>query len=206
MTRRTFAVDISGHSFQAAANSIERKNRLVMKLRIHQAGPEDAEMVALLGRLTFAETFGYLFTDHAADLRVYLDQTFGVSKIRDSLVKAGNAYWIGLTDGLSVSYAKLKFPSPSRLLDGPDVGQLQKIYVLREFLGHGIGKPMLDAVLEGARNLQVGRIWLDVLKENQRAIRFYEREGFTYLGEDHYTIGAQTFAFHLMMRDLAGVG
>jgi ribosomal protein S18 acetylase RimI-like enzyme len=131
-------------------------------------------------------------------LRSYLDHTFGVEKIRRRLKRNRNAYWIALVDQLPVGYAKLKLSSPTSLLALPIVAQLQKIYVLKEFLGQGIGRPLLEAVMEHAAAEKVDALWLDVLKENERAIRFYERHGFTALGDDIYTIGAQTFRFHLM--------
>jgi ribosomal protein S18 acetylase RimI-like enzyme len=169
-----------------------------MELQIRPASPEDAEVVALLGRITFFETFGHLFLDHAGDLRTYLDHTFAVAKIRGSLGDPDNRYWLSLLNGLPVGYAKLKFPSPTVLLpeDGP--AQLQKIYVLREFLAQGIGKVLLSVAVDNAAKRGLNTVWLDVLKQNSRAIRFYEREGFAPLGDDTYTIGAQTFEFHLM--------
>ena len=173
-----------------------------MDIKIQKAAPEDAEVIALLGRITFTETFGYLFEEHPGDLRAYLDRTFAVAKIRRSLEQPDNTYWLSFVAGLPVGYAKLKHPSPTRLLVEPNVAQLQKIYVLREFLGQGIGKPLLEAVLEHSASQKPNGVWLDVLKQNSRAIRFYERHGFGALGDDEYTIGAQTFVFHLMaLRD-----
>ncbi len=176
-----------------------------MDLHIRHATPDDAEIVSLLGRITFTETFGHLFSNHAGDLRVYLDRTFAVSKIRDSIGEADNRYWLSLLDGLPIGYAKLKFPSPSPLLPGQNPAQLQKIYVLREFLALGIGKALLGAVLHHAAQRGLHTLWLDVLKQNARAIHFYEKQGFVPLGDDTYTIGAQTFQFHLMaFRGVAG--
>ena len=169
-----------------------------MNLHIRTATPDDAATVALLGRITFAETFGHLFLNHAADLRSYLDRTFAVAKIRNSLGEPDNRYWLSLLDGLPVGYAKLKYPSPTPLLPKEDPAQLQKIYVLREFLAQGIGKVLLSAMLTDAVRRGLNTLWLDVLKQNTRAIRFYEREDFVPLGDDTYTIGAQTFEFHLM--------
>jgi ribosomal protein S18 acetylase RimI-like enzyme len=174
------------------------ENPRVMELQIRPANPSDSEIVALLGRITFVETFGHLFVHHAADLSAYLDHTFAVAKIRNSLGESDNRYWLALRDGLPVAYAKLKYPSPTALLPGEDPAQLQKVYVLRELLDLGIGKVLLAAVLDDATRRGLGTIWLDVLKQNGRAIRFYERQGFLPLGDDTYTIGAQTFEFHLM--------
>jgi ribosomal protein S18 acetylase RimI-like enzyme len=169
-----------------------------MTLQIRRAQPADAEVVSLLGRITFAETFGPLFADYAADLRSYLDRTFNVVKIRNSLAETDNRYWLASLDGLPVAYAKVKYPSPTPQLPGNDPAQLQKIYVLREFLSEGTGRTLFAAVLEdsAARGLNV--LWLDVLKQNSRAITFYEHKGFKAIGEDTYTIGAQKFRFHLM--------
>jgi diamine N-acetyltransferase len=174
-------------------------------LQIRIAGPEDAEFVALLARITFAETFGYLFEQHKDDLRAYLDRTFAVDKIRRSLGHPVNRYWLGFLTGLPVSFAKLKYPSPIPMAQTGNVAQLQKIYVLREFVGEGVGKPLIDAVLKDAASRRVDTVWLDVLKQNARAIRFYERRGFRMLGEDTYAIGAQTFAFHLMALSGSGI-
>ena len=175
-----------------------------MDMQIRKAQLADAEVVALLGRITFRETFGYLFVDHASDLRAYLEHTFAVAKIRHSIEQPQNTYWLALIDRLPVAYAKFKFPSPAALLPAASVAQLQKIYVLKEFLGQGIGKPLLESVLEYVSSLKIDNLWLDVLKENSRAIRFYERHGFKVLGDETYTIGAQTFTFHLMaLQELA---
>jgi hypothetical protein len=40
-------------------------------------------------------------------------------------------------DNLPVGYAKLKLHSPTAQFGRPDVAQLQKIYVLQDFLGWG---------------------------------------------------------------------
>ena len=168
-----------------------------MELQIRPAQPADAAVVALLGRITFAETFGHLFVDHETDLTQYLDGVFGVAKIERSLDKASNAYWLAALDRLPVGYAKLKIGSAPPGGRQKDADQLQKIYVLRSFLGHGVGAALMQPIIGEARQ-RASFLWLDVLRENARAIEFYRRFGFRALGEDTYAIGAQTFRFHLM--------
>ncbi|MBY5461794.1 GNAT family N-acetyltransferase [Rhizobium leguminosarum] len=74
------------------------------------------------------------------------------------------------------------------------LAQLQKIYVLRDFLAQRLGAPLLKASLERAASVRASAIWLAVLRENQRAIRFYLRHDFERLGLAPFTTGAQTFS------------
>ena len=95
-----------------------------MTAEIRRTKPEDAVIVALLGRITFVETFGYLFRGCSQELRAYLDSTFSVGKIGTSLGKPENAYWLALRDRLPVGYAKLKHPSAPVGRAGNDAAQL----------------------------------------------------------------------------------
>ena len=173
-----------------------------MTMQIRRAQAADATVVALLGRITFAETFGYLFQAHSADLHAYLDRTFDVTKIEGSLGKAENIYWLAFRDRLPVGYAKLKCASPPPGQPTLPATQLQKIYVLQAFLGQRIGRDLLAAVTREATG-RAPLLWLDVLRENARAIDFYGRHGFVSIGQDTYTIGAQRFLFQLMARQVS---
>lgn len=173
-----------------------------MERTVRRASIADAGDIALLGRTTFKETFGHLFHDHADDLRTYLCSTFGPAKLEASLGKRENVYWIAEQDAVPVGYAKLKHPSPLPGDQQHAACQLQKIYVLADRIGQGIGRALLDAVVSHAAALAPA-LWLDVLQENERAIAFYARFGFGPAGDDIYTIGAQQFRFHLMARRFA---
>jgi hypothetical protein len=84
-----------------------------MSAQIRRAASGDGPIAAFLGRITFAETFGYLFRNYFEnDLRAYLDATFDVAKMERSLAKPENAYWLALWAGLPVGYAKLKHRFP----------------------------------------------------------------------------------------------
>lgn len=170
-------------------------------MNIRRAQIEHAEFIALLGRVTFTETFGHLFAD-PNDLLTYLDQTFGVQKIRRSLGKENNVFWIALDDDLPVGYAKLKLNSPSSFMDEDSICQLQKIYVLKDFLAKKIGRALQDQLFNHAKEKGFDKIWLSVLKSNKRAIRFYEKNDFVFIGNHSFEIGKEKFDFQAMAKDL----
>ena len=166
---------------------------------IRRAAPGDAEVIALLGRITFGETFGHLFHD-PTDLLEYYNQTFSVSKISNSLKKENNLYWLALADKLPVGYAKLKLNSPTPFLDDKNICQLQKIYVLKDFLSLKIGLGLQEELIGTARETGSNYIWLSVLKENKRAVNFYLKNGFDEIGDHGFSIGKEDFEFMAMAR------
>jgi GNAT superfamily N-acetyltransferase len=64
--------------------------------------------------------------------------------------------------------------------DGNDGGdaELYVIYVLPGHWSRGVGRPLMDRVIEDARTAGYARLGLWVLEGNGRARRFYERYGF----------------------------
>ncbi len=166
-----------------------------MSSTVRRAGVEDAAIVALLGRLTFRETFSSLFVNRENELHQYLDRTFNTAKIAASLAKPENRYWTVDVDGLPVGYAKLKFPSVNRGLGASAPAQLQKIYVLAEFISQKSGSALMDAMAAEATRLGIDGVWLNVLASNRRAIAFYERQGWTRAGKAAFAIGSQSFHF-----------
>lgn len=170
-------------------------------LNIRLATKSDAPMIALLGRITFNETFGHLFTDKN-DLLVYHQRTFSVSKMESSLQKEANVFWVAFYDKLPVGYAKLKLDSHSPFLSSNKTCQLQKIYVLKDFLSKKIGLELQTALIDEARNRDFDTIWLSVLNTNTRAIAFYKKNDFAPIGTHDFQIGKEIFGFSAMAKKL----
>ena len=171
----------------------------MQQLIIRKATLEDAEYISLLARVTFTETFGRYFRDNQ-DLLDYYENTFSVAKMRASLTKANNVFWIAFFDELPVGYAKLKKFSKSEFIDSNSVSQLQKIYVLKDFLSKKIGHELQKEMFLEVTKLGNQFLWLSVLKSNERAILFYNKNGFEKIGEHTFKIGQETFDFIAMKK------
>ena len=170
-------------------------------VEVKEAGINDAEWIAVLGRVTFRETFGHLFRD-PNDLLNYLERTFSKDKISKSLGKEDNVFFIIQYNGLPAGYAKVKLNSPSPFILNEKIAQLQKIYILKDYLGLGLGKELQANVLELTKRLAYKEIWLSVLKENEKAIRFYLKTGYRKIGEHPFSIGQEDFNFLVLARPL----
>jgi len=60
----------------------------------------------------------------------------------------------------------------------PDWGEIVSIYLLPEYFGKGYGAKLLETALLDLKKAGYYNIYLWVLKENQRARRFYEKNKF----------------------------
>ncbi len=170
-------------------------------ITIRKAKALDADTISFLGKTTFSETFGHLFRD-PKDLTDYLQRTFSKEKIEKSLQNTNNAFWLAFEDATPVGYAKLKLREDRDSIGLQNASQLQKIYVLKEHLSKRIGLKLQEEMLIEAKDFGSNIIWLSVLKENERAIGFYLKNGFDITGEHDFQIGKELFHFHIMTKAL----
>jgi len=170
-------------------------------ISIRLAEESDAEFIALLGRITFTESFGDLFRDKN-DLLEYYERTFSVQKIRNGIKDPKNIFWIATINDLPVGYAKLKLDSRSEFIESESICQLQKIYVLKDFLSMKIGLQLQNELLDKAKELGFNKVWLSVYVDNQRAINFYLKNDFKHIGDHKFVIGQEEFDFIAMVKQL----
>jgi GNAT superfamily N-acetyltransferase len=83
------------------------------------------------------------------------------------------------------------FASYSSLPD-PGVYKLQKLYVLPDLHGKGLGKALLDFVTEEVQQQGAKILRLNMNRDN-KAKTFYERNGFKIVGEEDIDIGNNYF-------------
>jgi len=171
-------------------------------MEIRKALPSDAHYISLLGKITFADTFRHYFRK-PEELKHYLSITFAEEKIAKSIAKENNTYWLAIIDGLAVGYAKLKKDSAFKGLKVKRPAQLQKIYILRNFHGAGVGKALLDAAVKEATASDSDGLWLSVLESNEKAKGFYEKAKFSPAGNHTFSIGSEEFYFSVMHLPLA---
>ncbi len=84
--------------------------------------------------------------------------------------------------------------------EAPNVGEIFALYILSDCYGTGVGKALMDAALEKLSAYPAVCLW--VLKDNRRAIRFYEKCGFVPDGAEQYSAAVK--ATEIRMARAAG--
>lgn len=170
-------------------------------LGIRPATPADLAAVQRLGLVTYRTHFTYLW-QHPEEMEEFLAGDFSDEALGRSLADARSGWLLALEHERPVGYAKLNFDQPVPHSTRPGC-ELQKIYFLEECVGRGYGSRLLEQVMRTASEHGQPYLWLKIVKGNDAAARFYERHGFTVVGESDVRSPSQTIALRVMGRELA---
>ncbi|HNY14750.1 MAG TPA: GNAT family N-acetyltransferase [Bacteroidales bacterium] len=137
-----------------------------MDVIFRHLNPDDNKEIANLIRSVFRE-FGI-----ARPGTVYFDPT--TDDLFSLFSTPGSEYWVAEADG-KISGGCGVFPTP-----GLPAGcaELQKLYLLPEFRGKGVGRELMEKTFLSARRLGYTQLYLESLPELGRAISLYEKAGF----------------------------
>jgi ribosomal protein S18 acetylase RimI-like enzyme len=165
---------------------------------IRTATAADAEALAELGVRTFRETFAKDNTPE--DMALYLAKHFGGGLQRAELEDPVVCFLLLLADGEPHGYVKLRRgPANGR---GRSPLEVCRFYVDREWHGKGAALELMASIDALARRDGHDEVWLAVWEHNARAIRFYEKHGFTQVGEQPFTLGRDVQTDWLMSRSV----
>jgi ribosomal protein S18 acetylase RimI-like enzyme len=172
--------------------------RLMVTYR--NAGAQDAALMAALGRRTFTETFGHLYTPEnlAAFLESHNEGDWG-----GELENQAFRVRIAEDEGEAVGYAKLGPPSLPFQPEGSAI-ELRQFYVLKPWQGQGAAQALMEWVLEQAKVSGADELYLSVFVDNHRARRFYERYGFRFVAPYVFMVGSHEDEDHILRLDLKG--
>ena len=167
---------------------------------LKKADLSDVALIERLGKTSYQEHFGHLWSIRG--LENYLNSHFSEQALIAQLKTPYIRYYIPYYNQSPAGILKVKFhreiPAPPM-----DFGlELEKIYLLDEFTGKGIG----NFIMENAKGIaaQNGEsfLWLDVLKTNHRARKMYETQGFEIVNEIKFSTDIQEIGMWIMRLNL----
>lgn len=166
---------------------------------------DDAERIAEFAARVFYETFADGNT--AEDMTMYLASSFGTERQRGEIADPNVTYLlmhVDNEDGASSigAMALLRLGSTDPAVHGNAPIEIQRFYVDAAFRGRGVARTMMNACVAKAAALGGRTCWLGVWEKNPRAIRFYEKSGFTDVGEHTFYVGTDAQTDRIMMRSV----
>jgi ribosomal protein S18 acetylase RimI-like enzyme len=159
---------------------------------IRRANAADAPALSRLGGQTFRETFAGDNTPE--DMEQYIaaaftpeQQAMEIADPSSTVLLAEHKDDRGMTD--LIGYAHLVSGEVPDSVPGPAPIELKRIYVAKAWHGRRVAQALMDASMEAGRARGARTLWLGVWERNPRAVAFYEKYGFTRVGEQTFVLG-----------------
>ena len=185
---------------------------------LRRATSEDAEALSTLASTCFRQTFGHLYAPD--DLDRFIHEAYSPEVLRAELADPKRATWLLFEEpSLDADSA----PSPTHAdeasegkligyvtvcpahLPHPDVkptdGEVQRLYLLREYQGGGRGSMMLRHAIDYLLADGPRPLWIGCFSENFGAQRLYGRHGFKLVGEYKFMVGDHADREFIMRRE-----
>lgn len=149
-------------------------------ISILQATSKDIPIIQEIANITWPITYGDILSEQQ------LEYMMNMMYSEESLLKQFKAKLLFFLaqEGDIV----LGFMSCENNYENNKVTRIHKIYILPEAQGKGVGKLLIDKVIELAKENQSGFVSLNVNKFN-KAIGFYQKIGFEIIGKEDIDIG-----------------
>ena len=147
----------------------------------------DLENLQKISITTFRETFEEVNTEE--DMQKYLNENLNEEKLKSELENQNSEFYFAENNGEILGYLKLNFKDAQTEKVEENHFEIERIYVLKAFLGQKIGQILFDKVIEIGREKNLEYVWLGVWEENHRAIKFYEKNGFKVFGKHKFVLG-----------------
>jgi ribosomal protein S18 acetylase RimI-like enzyme len=164
---------------------------------IREGRPEEARALRDLAEQSFRESFSKEMPAEVLDhlmLRRFTEARF-LAEIEDPEL----GFFVGESSRQLAGYAVVR-PSAAVIPGSDPAWELNRIYVLKEHQGTGLGDGLMKTALGFARARGARSCWLKVLETNARAMAFYHRWGFEARGREDMDLQGTLLPHLLLVR------
>jgi len=183
----------------------------VEPITLRLATVEDAAVLALVSQATFLEAYTWMLP--GADILAHCTNNLTAESYAKYLALPTTRMVLATVGlGAPVGYVMLSKPDLPDLETGENDTELKRIYLFSRFrssktpvVGHpGVrtGQALMDAAVAEARGMGCKRMLLGTNDGNERAIAFYQRNGFQVVGARTFTVGSKTCSDLIFGKDL----
>ncbi|MCI3028235.1 GNAT family N-acetyltransferase [Desemzia sp. C1] len=148
---------------------------------------EDLQILQKVSVETFRDTFQDQNTEE--DLYNYLEKAYNTEQLTSELLNQQSEFYFVFNGNDLAGYLKININEAQSETNGEEALEIERIYVLPEFKGKGLGKILIQQAVERAQFHQKTNIWLGVWEHNQAALAFYKKLGFVQTGAHSFFMG-----------------
>lgn len=155
-------------------------------ISLQRLTPADAPLLSQVGGVSLIESHGH--SAPAAVMQAYVAKSFSEDACKTELGDEANIFNAAFYKGEPAGYSKIVFHCPHPAIALQQVTKLERLYLLKDFYDLKLGHRLLEQAIDLSQKAGDRGMWLNVWKENSRAISFYEKAGFETVGESRFVL------------------
>lgn len=158
-----------------------------MSIEVKKCTVEDLQILQKVSVETFRDTFQDQNTEE--DLYNYLEKAYNTEQLTSELLNQQSEFYFVFNSNDLAGYLKININEAQTETNGEDALEIERIYVLPQFKGKGLGKILIQQAVERAQFHRKTNIWLGVWEHNHAALAFYKKLGFVQTGAHSFFMG-----------------
>jgi ribosomal protein S18 acetylase RimI-like enzyme len=139
-----------------------------------------------LSKANFISSHGHSAVEK--DINIYIRYAYSVKKLGFELADPNSHFHFIYYKKELAGYSKLSLNTDYSSIKDSPLAKLDRIYIDEKFLDCKLGQPLFDFNLNIAMQNNQRGIWLYTWIKNDRAIRFYEKNGMRIIDERDFKI------------------
>ncbi|SRR6266536_39652 len=151
-------------------------------IEIKRIGVDDAALLSDVAICAYSDHYLHLWHDEG---KWYIEKSFSVESLLHELGDANAWFYIIYYNKEAVGFLKLNIDAQLFNEENLHSLELERIYLRKKASGKGIGKYVLNLIMEIAKEKNKKLIWLKVMDSSTAAIQFYKKMGFEICGTYH---------------------
>ena len=170
-------------------------------MKIKKCSLDDILDLQKIYRQTFFETFSEQNSEE--NMRIFLDKAYSEEKLKSEIENKESETFLAVENQKILGVLKINTGNAETESGLENSLEIQRIYILKEFKGLGIGTVFMNLAEKKARELGVSFIWLGVWEKNFPAQKFYMDKGFRRFSEHAFVLGDDIQTDFLMKKELS---
>lgn len=170
-------------------------------MKIKKCSLDDILDLQKIYRQTFFETFSEQNSEE--NMRIFLDKAYSEEKLKSEIEDKQSETFLAVENQKILGVLKINTGNAETESGLENSLEIQRIYILKESKGLGIGTVFMNLAEKKARELGVSFIWLGVWEKNFPAQKFYTDKGFRRFSEHAFVLGDDIQTDFLMKKELS---
>lgn len=178
-------------SMSGALGTLDCERVLKAEIKTRIAVQKEAAALSQLGEQCFRAAFAN--DNRPEDINTYVAESFSIRLLESELSNPNIVYLVATIaehHSRYVGYAKLRSDRTDGSVNGGSPIELERLYVHPDWIRYGIGRVLMQESIRIALERGHKTLWLGVWERNLSAIAFYEKLGFSHVGEHPFLLGS----------------